>query len=96
MAKRPVGLEAISRVFNTSRIDQDRFRLMSRPVYYAQGSLSTRFFELEAKTLAERFPDFQVEEYEGRSHFDPPQRAEPERFAQALRTLWARADAASS
>jgi len=90
MAKRPAGLKAISHVFNTSRIDQNRFRLMTRPVYYALGSLSTRFFELEAQTLAGLFPDFQLEEYEGRSHFDPPQRAEPERFAQALRAVWAR------
>ncbi len=96
MAKRPAGLEAMSRVFNTEHIDQSRFRQFSQPVYYALGSLSTRFFEREARTLAGLFPDMQVEEYEGRSHFDPPQRAEPERFARALRAVWARADAASA
>ena len=94
MPKRPAGLEAIWRVFNTEQLDQDRFRRMTRPVYYALGSLSTRFFEREAQTLAGLFPDIQIEEYAGRSHFDPPQRAEPERFARALRALWARAQAA--
>jgi pimeloyl-ACP methyl ester carboxylesterase len=94
MAKRPAGLEALSRVFNTEHIDQSRFRLMTGPVYYALGGLSTRFFEREATTLAGLFPDFQLEEYAGRSHFDPPHRAEPERFAQALRALWLRAEAA--
>lgn len=96
MAKRPAGLEALSRVFNTGHIDPSRFRLYERPVYYALGSLSTRFFEREAKTLAGLFPDFQVEEYDGRSHFDPPHRAEPERFAQALRGVWARGEAAAA
>jgi pimeloyl-ACP methyl ester carboxylesterase len=93
MAKRPAGLEAIFRAFNFYHLDQNRFVQFSRPVYYALGSLSTRYFERGAKTLAGLFPDVQVEEYEGRSHFDPPHRAEPERFAQALHALWARADA---
>lgn len=96
MAKRPAGLEAISRVFNTDHIDQKLFRQFDRPVYYALGSLSTRFFEREAMTLRGLFPDMQVEEYEGRSHFDPPHRAEPERFARALRALWARGEAVTA
>jgi pimeloyl-ACP methyl ester carboxylesterase len=94
MAKRPAGLDAISRAFNAYDLDQTRFRKCRWPVYYALGSLSTRFYERAAKTLGGLFPDMQVEEYEGRSHFDPPHRAEPERFARALRELWARGDAA--
>jgi pimeloyl-ACP methyl ester carboxylesterase len=93
MAKRPAGLEAFIRAFNTYHLDQDRFRLLNRPVYYALGSLSTRFYERSAKRLASLLPDMQVEEYDGRSHLDPPHRAEPERFAHALRDLWARSDA---
>src|SRR5579859_6189714 len=95
MAKRPAGVKAIFGAFNTGHIDQDRFRQLDGPVYYALGSLTTRYFERGAKTLQRLFPDMQLEEYEGRSHFDPPHRAEPERFAQALRVLWARADAAA-
>lgn len=94
MAKRPAGLEAISRAFNTYKLDQGRFHLFNRPIYYALGSLSTRYYEYIAHTLAGLFPNMQVEEYEGRSHFDPPHRAEPERFARALRELWSRSEKA--
>jgi pimeloyl-ACP methyl ester carboxylesterase len=90
MAKRPAGLEAMFRAFNKYDLDQNRFRRFNQPVYFALGSLSTRFFEREAKTLAGLFPDMQVEEYVGRSHFDPPHRAEGERFTRALQKLWER------
>jgi len=93
MAKRPAGLEALMRAYKTYHLDRDRFRQFDHPVYFATGSLSTRFFERAAKTLAGLFPDMQVEEYEGRSHFDPPHRAEAERFTRALQALWARSDA---
>jgi len=94
MAKRPAGLVAISQAFNTYHLDRDRFRNFYHPVYYALGSLSTRFYARAAKTLAGLFPDMQIEEYEGRSHFDPPQRAEGERVARALQQLWARSETA--
>jgi pimeloyl-ACP methyl ester carboxylesterase len=88
MAKRPAGLEAICRAFNNYHLDQNRYRLMTEPVYYVLGSLSTRFYERAAFILAGLFPDIQVEEYTGRSHFDPPHRAEPERFGRAVIQLW--------
>jgi pimeloyl-ACP methyl ester carboxylesterase len=94
MAKRPAGLEAFIRAFDTYQLDQQRFRLLDGPVYYALGSLSTRLYARAAQRLAGLFPDFQVEEYAGRSHLDPPHRAEAGRFAKALRLLWARAEAA--
>lgn len=94
MVKRPAGLIAFSRAFNSYTLDQNRYRLMHGPVYYAFGTLSTRYYERASRKLAGLFPDFQVEEYEGRSHFDPPHRAEPERFAHALKLMWARAEAA--
>jgi pimeloyl-ACP methyl ester carboxylesterase len=92
MAKRPAGLEAISRAFKTYALDRRTFRQFRQPVYSAYGSLSRAFYERNAATLAGFFPSFQTEIYEGRSHFDPPHRAEPERFAQALRRLWATGD----
>jgi hypothetical protein len=52
-------------------------------------------YERTARTLADVFPDLEVEVYEGRSHLDPPHRAEPERFARALHKLWRRAKAAT-
>jgi len=88
MAQRPAGLEAIERAFKAYRLDRERFRLLKHPVYYALGSLSRSFFERNGNTLAGFFPNFRAEVYEGRSHFDPPHRAEPERFAQALHQIW--------
>ncbi len=95
MAKRPAGMVAINLAFNNYQLDQDRYRLMDRPVYFALGSLSTRYYERAAHKLAGLFPDFQVEEYEGRSHFDPPHRAEAERFALVLGALWDRSETSS-
>jgi pimeloyl-ACP methyl ester carboxylesterase len=71
-----------------------RMQAFLRWLYYALGSLSNRFYERAAMTLAGVFSDLQLEVYEGRSHLDPPHRAEPERFARALRRLWARAESA--
>ena len=90
MAQRPAGLVAVSRAFKEYRLDRQRFRSFRQPVYYALGSLSRPFYERSAKTLAGLFPDFRMEVYEGSSHFDPPHRADPERFARALLSLWAR------
>jgi pimeloyl-ACP methyl ester carboxylesterase len=92
MSKRPAGLKAISRAFNSYLLDMDRLRMVNVPIYFALGSLSTRFYERAAHRLSELFPEFKVEEYEGRSHFDPPHRAEPERFSHALLDLWARTE----
>lgn len=94
MSKRPAGLKAMLQTFNTYKLDQSGFRRFKGPVYYAVGSLSSRFFEHEAEVLAGFFADFRSEEYSGLSHFDPPHRAEPERFARALRTLWQKASQA--
>jgi pimeloyl-ACP methyl ester carboxylesterase len=92
MAKRPAGLAAIAHAFHTYDLDRGPFRHFHRPVYYALGSLSNPYYERAARTLADAFPDLEVEVYEGRSHLDPPHRAEPERFARALRILWGRAE----
>jgi pimeloyl-ACP methyl ester carboxylesterase len=89
MAQRPAGLVAVCRAFKEYRLDRQRFRRFRQPVYYALGSLSRAGYERDAKTLAGLFPDLRVEVYEGRSHYDPPHRAEPERFARALSGLWA-------
>jgi hypothetical protein len=45
-----------------------------------------------AERAGEIFPDFTLEVFEERHHFDPPHRIEPERTARALRSHWARAD----
>ncbi len=92
MAKRPAGLQAMIRAFQHAQIDRARFRDFRRPVYLAVGSLSHPIEAHKASVLSSLFPDIQIEVYEGRHHFDPPQRAEPARFAHALRSLWARSE----
>ena len=91
MSKRPAGLRALALSFYGGSVDANRFREFRGPVYWAIGSLTHAVDERKAKFMVGLFRDLRVEIYEGRHHFDPPQRAEPERFARALRELWARA-----
>jgi pimeloyl-ACP methyl ester carboxylesterase len=92
MSKRPAGLRAMAQAFASAKITYPAFRRFHQPVYLAIGDLSNPIEERKAETLARLFPDFKMEVYEGRHHFDPPQRAEPERFANALLNLWRRAE----
>lgn len=88
MAKRPAGLRAVARAFTAYDLNTADLRRFDKPVYFALGSLTDAFEERMAEKLGTLFPNFRCEVYEGRHHFDPPQRAEPERFARALRELW--------
>ncbi len=88
MAKRPAGLKAMAHAFTRYDLNLADLRRFDRPVYFALGSLTDAFEERMAEKLAMLFPNFRCEVYEGRHHFDPPQRAEPERYARALRELW--------
>ncbi len=45
-----------------------------------------------AERLAGIFPDFTIETFTERHHFDPPHRVEPERLANSLLALWQRAE----
>jgi pimeloyl-ACP methyl ester carboxylesterase len=90
MAKRPAGMKVLARALWSAEIGFDQLRRFRNPAYLAIGSLSNAIEERKAETLARLFPGLEVEMYEGRHHFDPPQRAEPERFAAALLRLWAR------
>jgi pimeloyl-ACP methyl ester carboxylesterase len=91
MAKRPAGLEAFDRAFKAYALDRERFRSFHQPVYYAYGSLGRPFYERNAATLGRLFTNFRVEVYEGLWHFNPPHRAEPDRFAKALIGFWGQA-----
>jgi pimeloyl-ACP methyl ester carboxylesterase len=95
MAKRPAGIQAFLRTFRTFDLDRGALARFDRPVYYALGALSNpdQFGEI-ATRLSGVFPDFQLEVFEERHHFDPPHRIEPERLADSLRALWRRADRA--
>ena len=93
MAKRPAGIRAIQGAFKRSDIDGEALRRFDRPVYFALGALSNpdQYGEI-AKRLSGVFPDFELEVFDQRHHFDPPHRIEPERLANSLKKLWDRAD----
>jgi pimeloyl-ACP methyl ester carboxylesterase len=92
MAERPAGIRALLRAFKRGDIDRAALRRFQRPVYFALGALSNpdQYGEI-AKRLKGVFPDFEMEVFEQRHHFDPPHRFEPERLASSLKALWRRA-----
>jgi len=93
MAKRPAGLHAMLRTFLGTDLDLAALRRFDRPVWFALGGRSNPdYYALMAKRLAGVFPDFAVEIFPDRHHFDPPHRIEPARVATSLRSLWARAE----
>ena len=97
MAKRPLGLSALTGAFAASELDLDALRRFRRPVYFALGALSNPDqYARIAERLAGVFSDFTLEVFEERHHFDPPHRAEPERLAASLGALWARAEELST
>ncbi len=88
----PAGLRAMERAFTAAQVDLERPWQFHGPAYWALGSPTNLVDKREAQFMSRHLTDLRVEMYEGRDHFDPPQRAEPERFARALRELWARAE----
>jgi pimeloyl-ACP methyl ester carboxylesterase len=93
MAKRPAGLTAFIAALDKAQLDLARLRNFKRPVYFALGGLSNAdYFGRMAERLAGIFPDFTLETYPERHHFDPPHRVEATKVAGALRRLWLRAE----
>lgn len=92
MAKRPAGIRALMSTFETYDLDRAALARFRKPVYFGLGALSNPddYGEI-AERLSAVFPDFHLEVFEGRHHFDPPHRVEPARVAAALRETWARA-----
>jgi pimeloyl-ACP methyl ester carboxylesterase len=93
MALRPAGIRAILRAFEHGALDREALRRFDRPVYFALGALSNPDqYEEIANRLGGVFPDFELEVFEDRHHFDPPHRIEPDRLARSLQALWRRAE----
>ncbi len=94
MAKRPAGIRAILDAFDNGSLDLGALRAFEQPVYFALGGLSNPdYFSRMAERLDTIFPDFTIETFPERHHFDPPHRVEPERLSNSLLALWARAEA---
>jgi pimeloyl-ACP methyl ester carboxylesterase len=93
MAKRPAGIRAFMAAFQREDIDPEQLLRFDRPVYFALGGLSNPdHYQAAATRLSRLFPDFRLELFEQRHHFDPPHRVEPERLAGSLLALWRRAE----
>ena len=93
MAKRPAGLRAFIDAFDRGELDMEALREFDRPVYFALGGRSNPdYYARMADRLAMVFPDFTLETFPERHHFDPPHRIEPERLAESLLALWQRAE----
>ncbi|GGH98989.1 alpha/beta fold hydrolase [Arthrobacter liuii] len=94
MAKRPAGIKAFMQTFKDYDLDRSRLAAFTKPVFFALGGLShpDDFGEVAARLARVFFPDFHLEVFPGRHHFDPPHRAEPQRLAEALRRHWESAE----
>ncbi|MCX2750469.1 alpha/beta hydrolase [Arthrobacter sp. MI7-26] len=93
MAKRPAGIRAFLRDFKIYDLDRTRLAAFNRPVFLVLGGLSNPddYGEV-AERLSTVFPDFRLEVFPSRHHFDPPHRIEPDRLGGLLREHWERAD----
>jgi pimeloyl-ACP methyl ester carboxylesterase len=93
MATRPAGLRAFINTFTSSTLDLDALHAFHQPVYFALGGRSNpSYYARMAERAGAIFPNYTLEMYDERHHFDPPHRTEPERTARALRAHWARAN----
>jgi pimeloyl-ACP methyl ester carboxylesterase len=93
LAKRPAGLRAFIDAFDNGDLDVVALRAFDRPVYFALGGQSNSdYYGRMTERLAAIFPDFTIETFSERHHFDPPHRVEPERLANSLLALWQRGE----
>jgi pimeloyl-ACP methyl ester carboxylesterase len=98
MPKRPAGIKAFLRTFKTYDLDRASLAAFRQPVFFALGGLSNPddYGETASRLSRVFFPDFHLEVFPHRHHFDPPHRAEPERVAELLKRHWEQAEAAGA
>lgn len=98
MAIRPAGIKAFIRSFRSYDLDRGRLASFKQPVLYVLGGLSNpvEYGEIAQRLSRVFFPDFRLEVFPKRHHFDPPHRIEPQRLAQLLRRHWEQAEASTA
>lgn len=96
MASRVERMPVIDRLFMEGRLDVAALSSFAAPVLFVLGGQSNpAYYGNIARRLAGAFPDFTLETFEERHHFDPPHRSEPDRVAEVLIRFWDRATNAS-
>jgi pimeloyl-ACP methyl ester carboxylesterase len=94
MRSRPPGTAAIAAAFQAPPYPSEAMRTFLPPVLFVVGGRSRHaYYGLMAERLGSLFPDFSLAPFPERHHFDPPHRAEPERYAHVLEEHWRRAEA---
>lgn len=91
MRKRPAGIAALLRAFEAYSFDRDQLRRCSFPVSYGYGDLSHEEQAVKAGVLAQLFPDFHVQRFDGIHHFVAPAAIYTARYAGSLLDMWERA-----
>jgi pimeloyl-ACP methyl ester carboxylesterase len=93
MPSRLAAIGGFLAAFDAFEPDFHALRRFERPVYFGVGGRSNPDYFLRiGQRLAEVFPDFTLQVFEDRHHFDPPHRVEPARLAVAFRSLWTRSE----
>jgi pimeloyl-ACP methyl ester carboxylesterase len=96
MAKRPAAIAAILARFRSGELSATAFEHFEPPVLFVLGGRSNPDLYGAMARRAERwFPNYELEAFPERHHFDPPHRAEPERMADRLLAHWDLADRAA-
>ena len=91
MAKRPAGISALMRAFDSYRFDRDSLRGGGFPVFLGHGDLSDEQQEIKVGVLSRLFDDIHVLRLRGVHHFVPPEQLYGAAHLAALRGLWSRA-----
>jgi pimeloyl-ACP methyl ester carboxylesterase len=92
MRKRPAGIAALLRVFESYSFDRGLLRKCGFPVYYAYGDLSHEEQALKAGVLAQLFPDIHVQRFGGIHHFVAPEEIYTPKHTRSLLDMWERAE----
>ena len=96
MRKRPAGIAAMIKAFETYDFDRDLLRACSFPLYYAYGDLSHDEQAVKGGILAQLFGDVHVQRFAGVHHFVPPAEIYTPPHVASIRDLWRRAEEGSA
>jgi pimeloyl-ACP methyl ester carboxylesterase len=93
MRSRPPGAAAMVAAFQPYPYPAEAMRAFRPPVLFVLGGRSRHaYYGLMAERLGSLLPAFSLVTFPERHHFDPPHRAEPERYARVLEDHWRRAE----